>query len=69
MESEERDDPYKVPKSAQAAKPQKQHSLKSRHNLVVFVSAFLTGALTIFVLSVTGLGDAMMAAINGLIGR
>lgn len=42
MATEERDDPYKVPKSAAAAKPQKQHSPKRRHLLVVCLSAALT---------------------------
>lgn len=65
MATEERDDPYKVPKSVQAAKPKKQHSLKPRNLLAVC----LITTLTTFLLSVTGLGDAMMAAIDGLVGR
>ena len=69
MATEERDDPYKVPKSAQAAKPKKQHSLKPRHLLAVCLTAALTAALTAVLLSVTGLGDAMLAAIDGLVGR
>ncbi len=48
MATEERDDPYKVPKSAAAAKPQKQHSPKRRHLLVVCLSAALAAALTVF---------------------
>lgn len=65
MATEERDDPYKVPKSAQAAKPKKQRLLRPRDLLVVV----LTSIFSVLLLEVSGLGDAMMAAIDGLVGH
>lgn len=65
MATEEPDDPYKVPKSAQATTRKKRRSPRLKHLLAVCLAA----VLTVVLLSVTGLGDAMMAAIDSLIGR